>query len=165
MNKNKKQHFINREIRATEVRVAEVGVMYLNDALKSAEDQGLDLVLISPSANPPVCRIMNYEKFIYEQIKKDKHKPKTPELKEVKFSRTIGEHDISYRVKQIIDFLQKGHKVKLSMKFGNRELTYSKDGEEVLLNVIVKVEEHGVPEYMPKLEGRNMFVTVRPKSK
>lgn len=165
MNKNKKQHFINREIRATEVRVAEVGVMTLSNALKMAEEQDLDLVLMSSSANPPVCRIMNYEKFIYEQNKKDKNKPKTPDLKEVKFSRTIGDNDITYRVKQIIEFLQKGHKVKLSMRFGNRELTYSKDGEQVLLNVIVKLEEYGVAEYMPKLEGRNMFVTVRPKSK
>ncbi len=165
MNKNKKQHFINREIKATDVRVAEIGVMSLNNALKTAEEQGLDLVLISPSAHPPVCRIMNYEKFIYEQAKKDKTKPKTPDLKEVKFSRTIGDNDVTYRLKQITEFLQKGHKVKLSMRFGNRELTYAKDGEEVLLKVVMGLADYGVPEFMPKLEGRNMFIIIRPKSK
>lgn len=164
MKKNKKQHSINHEIHATEVRVGE-GIMSLQNALSFAEEQGLDLVLISPLAKPPVCRVMNYQKFIYEQTKKDKNKPKNPELKEVKFSRTIGEHDVAYRVKQIIEFLQKGHKVKLSMRFGNRELTYSKDGERVLLSVVVQLADHGVPEFMPKLEGRNMFITIKPKSK
>ena len=96
MNKQKKQHLLNREIRANEVRV-DGQVMRLSEALQEAESQNLDLVLIAPNATPPVCRIINYEKFMYEQSKKDKQKPKTLEMKEIKVGPNTGENDLAYR--------------------------------------------------------------------
>lgn len=163
MNKNKKQHLLNREIRANEVRV-DGQVMRLSEALQEAESQNLDLVLIAPNATPVVCRIINYEKFIYEQNKKDKQKPKTLEMKEIKVGPNTGENDLEYRIKHITEFLQKGHKVKITMQFRGREMAYVDNGKELLLRMIVAVEEHGIPEAMPKLEGKRMFATVRPKS-
>jgi translation initiation factor IF-3 len=163
MNKNKKQHLLNREIRANEVRV-DGRVMRLSEALQEAESQNLDLVLIAPNATPVVCRIINYEKFIYEQNKKDKQKPKTLEMKEIKVGPNTGENDLEYRIKHITEFLQKGHKVKITMQFRGREMAYVDNGKELLLRMIVAVEEHGIPEAMPKLEGKRMFATVRPKS-
>jgi translation initiation factor IF-3 len=163
MNKNKKQHLLNREIRANEVRV-DGQVMRLSEALQEAESQNLDLVLIAPNAVPPVCRIINYEKFIYEQNKKDKQKPKTLEMKEIKVGPNTGENDLEYRIKHITEFLQKGHKVKITMQFRGREMAYVDNGKELLLKMIVAVEDHGIPEAMPKLEGKRMFATVRPKS-
>jgi len=163
MNKNKKQHLLNREIRANEVRV-DGQVMRLSEALQEAESQNLDLVLIAPNATPVVCRIINYEKFIYEQNKKDKQKPKTLEMKEIKVGPNTGENDLEYRIKHITEFLQKGHKVKITMQFRGREMAYVDNGKELLLRMIVAVEEYGIPEAMPKLEGKRMFATVRPKS-
>lgn len=163
MNKNKKQHLLNREIRANEVRV-DGQVMRLSEALQEAESQNLDLVLIAPNATPVVCRIINYEKFIYEQNKKDKQKPKTLEMKEIKVGPNTGENDLEYRIKHITEFLQKGHKVKITMQFRGREMAYVDNGKELLLRMIVAVEDHGIPEAMPKLEGKRMFATVRPKS-
>jgi translation initiation factor IF-3 len=163
MNKNKKQHLLNREIRANEVRVDGL-VMRLSEALQEAESQNLDLVLIAPNAVPPVCRIINYEKFIYEQTKKDKQKPKSLEMKEIKVGPNTGENDLEYRIKHITEFLQKGHKVKITMQFRGREMAYVDNGKELLLKMIVAVEDHGIPEAMPKLEGKRMFATVRPKS-
>jgi translation initiation factor IF-3 len=163
MNKNKKQHLLNREIRANEVRV-DGQVMRLSEALQEAESQNLDLVLIAPNAVPPVCRIINYEKFIYEQNKKDKQKPKSLEMKEIKVGPNTGENDLEYRIKHITEFLQKGHKVKITMQFRGREMAYVDNGKELLLKMIVAVEDHGIPEAMPKLEGKRMFATVRPKT-
>jgi translation initiation factor IF-3 len=165
MNKyKKKQHLLNREIRATEVRVTDGGVMPFSEALKLAESQDLDLVLIGPNANPPVCRIMSYEKFLYEQMKKEKEKPKPLEMKEIKVGPNTGENDLEYRIKHMIEFLQKGHKVKISMQFRGREMAHVSNGEALILKLILAVSEHGVAEMMPKLEGKKMFVTIRPKS-
>lgn len=163
MNKQKKQHLLNKEIRANEVRV-DGQVMRLSEALQEAESQNLDLVLIAPNATPPVCKIINYEKFMYEQGKKDKQKPKTLEMKEIKVGPNTGENDLAYRIKHITEFLQKGHKVKITMQFRGREMAYVDNGKELLLRMIVAVEDHGIPEAMPKLEGKRMFATVRPKS-
>jgi translation initiation factor IF-3 len=164
MNKNKKQHLLNREIRATEVRV-DGTVMRLSEALQEAESQNLDLVLVAPNAVPPVCRIINYEKFIYEQNKKDKQKPKSLEMKEIKVGPNTGENDLEYRIKHITEFLQKGHKVKITMQFRGREMAYVDNGKELLLRMLVAVEDHGIAESMPKLEGKRMFATIRPKPK
>lgn len=163
MNKNKKQHLLNREIRVNEVRI-DGQVMRLSEALQEAESQNLDLVLIAPNATPPVCRIINYEKFIYEQNKKDKQKPKSLEMKEIKVGPNTGENDLEYRIKHITEFLQKGHKVKITMQFRGREMAYVDNGKELLLKMIVAVEDHGIAEAMPKLEGKRMFATLRPKS-
>lgn len=162
MNKKKKQHLLNREIRANEVRVAESGVIPFTEALSMAESQGMDLVLINANTTPPVCKIMNYEKFIYEQGKKPK--TKSLEMKEIKIGPNTAENDLSYRVKHMIEFLQKGHKIKLSMQFHGREMAYVDKGQALMLKTILSVEEYGVAEAMPKLEGRNMYATIRPKT-
>jgi translation initiation factor IF-3 len=163
MQKSKKQHLINKEIRGTEVRISDVGIMPLSEALTMAESQDMDLVLINPNAQPPVCKIMNYEKFLYEQSKKDK--PKVLELKEIKVGPNTSENDLTYRIKQISEFLGKGHKVKISMQFKGREMIHVTKGETLILKLLVDLEEYGVAEAMPKLEGKRMFVTIKPFKK
>lgn len=163
MNKKKKQHFINNEIRATEVRVAEHGVMSLQEALKLAASSELDLVLINDKATPPVCKIMNYEKFIYELGKKPK--PKSLEVKEIKMGPNTAENDLAYRTKHIIEFLEKGHRVKLSMRFKGREMMYVNKGMELMLKLILSVEKHGVSDALPKLEGKQIIANLKPISK
>lgn len=163
MNKKKKLHLLNEEIKEHSVRIPEVGIIKTSDALKMAIDEGLDLVLINSSASPVICKIMNYEKFIYEQNKKSK--PKTAELKEIKLGPNTSENDLDYRIKHIIDFLKKGHKVKLTMQFRGREMMHTDKGQEVMLKLILEVSEYGTPESMPKLEGKRMFSILRPKQK
>jgi translation initiation factor IF-3 len=163
MNKKKKQHLINGEIRGTEVRVTDEGVMSVSDAQRLAQSKFLDLVMINDKANPPICKIMNYEKFIYEQGKKGK--PKSLETKEIKFGPNTSDNDVEYRVKHITEFLQKGHPVKLSMRFKGREITHIDTGKELMLKVILAVEEFGMAESMPSMEGKKMFATIKPKSK
>ena len=163
MQKSKKQHLINKEIRGTEVRISDVGIMPLSEALTMAESQDMDLVLINTNAQPPVCKIMNYEKFLYEQSKKDK--PKVLELKEIKVGPNTSENDLTYRIKQISEFLGKGHKVKISMQFKGREMIHVTKGETLILKLLVDLEEYGVAEAMPKLEGKRMFVTIKPFKK
>lgn len=163
MNKNKKQHLLNQEIKANEVRVDGV-IMRFNEALAKAESEELDLVLIAPNAVPPVCKIMSYEKFIYEQNKKEKDKPKSLDMKEIKIGPNTGENDLQYRIKQINGFLEKGHKVKITMQFSGREMVYVKNGEALMLRMVLAFEDYGVAEALPKLEGKKMFVIIRPKS-
>lgn len=163
MNKNKKQHLLNKEIKAVEVRV-DGTVMRFSEALAKAEAEELDLVLIAPNATPPVCKIMSYEKFIYEQNKKEKDRPKSLEMKEIKIGPNTGENDLQYRIKQINGFLEKGHKVKITMQFSGREMVYVKNGEALMLRMILAFEDLGVAEALPKLEGKKMFVIIRPKS-
>jgi translation initiation factor IF-3 len=163
MNKNKKQHLLNKEIRAVEVRL-DGTVIKFSEALAQAESQELDLVLMAPNANPPVVKIMSYEKFIYEQNKKEKDKPKVLEMKEIKVGPNTGENDLDYRIKHMIEFLKKGHKVRITMQFRGREMTFVSNGEALLLRMIVAVEESGLPEALPKLEGKKMSVIIRPKT-
>lgn len=159
----KQQHLINREIRATEVRV-DGTIMRFTEALAQAESQELDLVLMAPNANPPVCKIMSYEKYLYELGKKEKDKPKSLEVKEIKIGPNTSENDLTYRVKHISEFLKKGHKVRITMQFKGREVTYVSNGEAMILKLVLDVEEFGVAEAMPKLEGKKMSVIIRPKS-
>lgn len=162
MNKNKKQHLINSEIKVSEVRLADHGVMSIQEAIRLANEADMDLVLLSDKSFPPVCRIMNYEKFIYEQKKKPKSK--TLDIKEIKLGPNTHENDIAYRTKHIIEFLQKGHKIKLSMQFRGREMAFVDRGQALMLKLIVSVEEYGVAESIPKMEGKRMFATIRPKN-
>jgi translation initiation factor IF-3 len=161
MDKKKKEHKLNKEITASEVRLPEEGIVTIKEALRIAESQGLDLVLINPNANPPVCRIMNYEKFIYEQNKKPKNK--VLEIKEIKLGPNTSENDLEYRIKHMIEFLKKGHKVKISLQFKGRQMQHIDIGQAQILKMIVAVEDYGIPEAMPKLEGKKMFATVKPK--
>lgn len=159
----KQQHLINREIRATEVRV-DGTIMRFTEALAQAEAQELDLVLMAPNANPPVCKIMSYEKYLYELGKKEKDKPKSLEVKEIKIGPNTSENDLTYRVKHISEFLKKGHKVRITMQFKGREVSYVSNGEAMILKLVLDVEEFGAAEAMPKLEGKKMSVIIRPKS-
>jgi translation initiation factor IF-3 len=163
MKKDKKQHKLNKEITAPQVRVGEHGILTLKEALALADAQELDLVLISETAVPPVVKIMNYEKFIYEQSKKPKNK--SLELKEIKLGPNTSENDLSYRTKHIIEFLNKGHKVKLSMQFKGRQMAFVDKGKELMLSLIVSIEDHGSAEAVPVLEGRKMICTLKPKTK
>jgi translation initiation factor IF-3 len=164
MNNKKKRHLINDEIKAGQVRLAEDGrVISLSDAKNLAASKSLDLVLINENATPPIVKIINYEKFIYEIGKKPKNK--TLELKEIKIGPNTSENDLSYRIKQINEFLGKGHKVKISMRFKGREITKLETSQKLILKMITEVSEFGAPEFLPKLEGKVFFVIIRPKTK
>lgn len=161
MNKKRREHKLNLEITHGEVRVTDEGVMTLVEALSLAESREMDLVLINEKAVPPVCRILNYEKFIYEQSKKPKNK--THDMKEIKLGPNTSENDLKYRIKHMIEFLQKGHKIKVSLQFRGRQMQHIDIGQEQILKLILAVEEYGSPEAMPKLEGKRMFCIVKPK--
>lgn len=163
----KKLHQINREIRATEVRLIVEGtapvVCSIEEALKTSQSLELDLVMINETSTPPICKVMNYEKFLYELGKKSKQK--TLDVKEIRLTPNTSDNDLGYRTTQIIDFLKKGHKVKISLKFKGREMIYLDKGKEVLLKLAVAVENAGIPETLPKLEGKQMFLLLKPKNK
>jgi translation initiation factor IF-3 len=161
---NKREHFINEEIREYSVRLPE-GIVKTTEALKMAQDSEMDLVCVNTTTTPPICKIVNYEKFLYEQKKKLKNKVKTAELKEIKLGPNTSENDVEYRIKHIIEFLDKGHKVKISMQFKGRQMNHVDKGQELLLKLILEVEEHGTAESLPKLEGKKMSVTLKPKPK
>jgi translation initiation factor IF-3 len=163
MSKNKRQHLINGEIRFSEVRVTDEGIMSIQEANKLALSRDMDLVLINDKAQPAVCRILNYEKFIYEQNKKGK--TKTLDIKEIKLSYNISQNDIEYRLKNTTEFLIKGHRIKVSMRFKGREMTYVDKGMAVMLNFILNLSENGVSEAMPKLEGKQIIGYIKPISK
>lgn len=163
---------INEEIRAREVRVnaadgEQLGIMSLRDALELAEQRHLDLVEIAPKAKPPVCRIMDYGKYVYEQQKREKEAKKRQrviDVKEVKLRIRIEEHDFDVKTKNAIRFLQGGDKVKVTIMFRGRELTHPELGEDLLNKMAEKLQEFAVVERKPKLEGRNMIMIVAPKS-
>lgn len=161
MAKSKRQHKLNTEITHKELRVTDVGIITLSEALKLANSQELDLVLINEQAQPPVCKIMNYEKFIYEQSKKPKNKGL--DVKEIKLGPNMSENDMEYRIKHTIEFLKKGHKVKISLQFRGRQMQHIGLGQEQVLKMLVAVEDFGVAEAMPKLEGKKMFCMIKPK--
>ncbi|MHC6180731.1 translation initiation factor IF-3 [Clostridium sp. JNZ X4-2] len=168
MNVINKGFVLNSDIVEKEVRVIsndgdKIGIVPLEEALKLAEEKELDLVMISPNANPPVCRVMNYGKFIYEQSKKEKEakkKQKVIDIKEVRLSPTIEEHDISIKAKNARKFLIAGDKVKVTIRFRGREAGYSFIGRKTLNNFYSKLEDISIIEKQPKLEGRNMTMTL-----
>ena len=163
---------INRQIRAKEVQLIgengeKVGVISFESALEKAEEKNLDLVLVSPNANPPVCKIMNYGKYKFEQAKKEKEakkKQKILEVKEIRVTPNIEEHDFSFKAKNARKFLEDGNKVKITVRFRGREVNNSKAGEAVLNKFIEALEEVSVVEKKPKLEGRNMFTILAKKN-
>ena len=163
---------INRQIRAKEVQLIgengeKLGVMSLNDALERAEDKNLDLVLVAPNANPVVCKIMNYGKYKFEQAKKEKEakkKQRVLEVKEIRVTPNIEEHDFGFKLKNAQKFLADGNKVRITVRFRGREINNSKAGEIVLNKFIENLEEVATVEKNPKLEGRNMFVILAKKA-
>jgi len=136
--------------------------MGISEAIKLAESQDLDLVLINEKAQPPICKMMNYEKFIYELSKKPKNKGL--DVKEIKLGPNTSTNDLEYRIKHMIEFLKKGHRVKVSLQFRGRQMQHIDIGEEQILKMLLAVEEFGSPEAMPKLEGKRMFAIVKPKA-
>ena len=165
MKKKQKErlHKLNFEIKHQNVRVGEFGIVTIDEARRIASEQELDLVLINEHSNPPVCKIMNYEKFIYQQNKNQKQK--SLDLKEVKLGPNTSENDLSYRIKHICEFLDKGHKVKLTMQFRGREMVFVSNGELLMLKLIDSISEHGLPESMPKMEGKKMQCLLKPRPK
>ena len=144
----------------------ETGIYQLRDALKKAEELGLDLVEISPTASPPVCKIMDYKKFLYEQKKKQKEmKAKAAKVvvKEIRLGPNTDEHDFEFKVKHAIKFLQEGAKVKVDVFFKGRSIIYKDKGELILLRFAEAVEEYGKVEKLPKLEGKRMIMIITPK--
>ena len=167
-----KENLINEEIRAKEVRLIDsegnqLGVVGIQEARAMAEELNLDLVNISPNAAPPVCKIMDYGKFRYEQQKKDKEarkKQKVVEVKEIRLGIFTEEHDLTTKATNAFKFLAAGDKVKISMRFRGREMGYISKGRETMLKFCEMVSEMGVIEKNPILEGRNMSMTLAPKS-
>ncbi len=140
--------------------------MNLRDALALAESQELDLVEISPNANPPVCKIIDYKKFLYEQKKKQKEiKAKTAKVvvKEIRMGPNTDEHDFNFKLKHAINFLEEGAKVKVDVFFKGRSIIYKDKGEIILLKFAKELAEYGKVERMPKLEGKRMIMIIAPK--
>lgn len=162
---------INEEIRAHEVRVIgsdgeQLGIMSGREAQQLAYEKHLDLVEIAPTAKPPVCRIMDYGKYRYEQQKREKEsrkKQKTFDIKEVKLRPGIEEHDFNVKFKNAVRFLEDGDKVKVTIMFRGRELSHPELGEVLLNKMAAQLKEMAVVERQPKLEGKNMIMIVAPK--
>ena len=163
---------INGQIRAKEVQVIsdngeKLGIMQIDKALDLAMDKKLDLVLVSPNAQVPVCKIMNYGKYKFEQAKKEKEakkKQKVAEIKEIRITPNIEEHDFGFKAKNARKFLTDGNKVKITVRFRGRELNNTKMGETVLNQFIKNLEDISVVEKNPKLEGKNMFIILAKKA-
>lgn len=163
---------VNEKIRAREVRLIDasgeqLGVKSKQEALEIAQKRELDLVLVAPNAKPPVCRIMDYGKYRYEQQKKEKEarkKQKVINLKEVRFTPGIGDHDFNTKLRNARKFIEKGDKVKASVRFRGRAITHKELGQEVLDRLAKEVEDIAAVESRPKMEGRNMFMMLTPHS-
>ena len=169
--KDSKQTQINEEIRASEVRLINengemVGIVSIDEALSKAEAADLDLVNISPNAVPPVCKILDYGKYRYEQQKKEKNAKKNQrvtEIKEIRLSASIEDHDVQVKARTAMKFLQDGDKVKVSLRFRGRERDYTQLGFDAMAKFADMVSEYGVIEKPAKMEGRRMNMFLAPK--
>ena len=163
---------INEQIRDKEVRLIgedgeQLGIMSARDAQKIAEEKKLDLVKIAPTAKPPVCRVMDYGKYRFDQAKKEKEakkKQKTVDVKELRLSPSIEEHDIQVKIKKAIEFLKNGNKVKISIRFRGREIGHSQGGVSILENFAKQVAEVGSIDKEPKMEGKSLVMFLAPKN-
>jgi translation initiation factor IF-3 len=161
---------VNDKIRAPEIRLIgadgeNVGVVSPSRAMQMAEDAGLDLVEISPNANPPVCKIMDFGKFKYEQQKREseaRKKQKTIEIKEIKFRPNTDTNDYDVKMRNVYKFLEQGDKVKITLRFRGREMAHQNLGRELLERVAEDTKEHGRVENFPKMEGRQMVMVIGP---
>jgi len=162
---------INRQIRAREVFVIDAdgvqkGVMNVFAAIELSEQAGLDLVEVSPNADPPVCKIIDYQKYLYQLKKKQKElKAKTVKVvvKEIRFGPQTDEHDYNFKLKHAINFLEEGSKVKAFVFFKGRSILYKEQGEILLLRFANELEEYGKVDQLPKLEGKRMIMFISPK--
>ena len=163
---------INGQIKAKEVQLIsdngeKLGMLPIARALEIAEEKKLDLVLVSPNAQVPVCKIMNYGKYKFEQAKKEKEakkKQKIQETKELRITPNIEEHDFGFKAKNAKKFIEDGNKVKITVRFRGRELNNVKMGENVLNDFAKELEDVAVVEKAPKLEGKNMFIILAKKA-
>lgn len=165
-------NLINEEIRAREVRLVgdnvEPGIYSIHDALHKAEELELDLVEISPNAEPPVCKILDYQKYLYQQKKKAKEiKAKATKvvIKEIRFGPQTDDHDYNFKLKHAMGFLQEGSKVKAYVFFKGRSILFKEQGEVLLLRFANDLEDYGKVEQMPILEGKRMTIMLSPKKK
>ena len=165
------EHKTNHMIRVPQVRLVgenvEAGVYDTQVAQRMAQDLGLDLVEISPQADPPVCKIIDYNKFLYEKKKKEKEmkaKSKVSEVKEIRFTPNTDEHDFDFKSKHAENFLKDGNKVKAYVQFKGRAIMFKERGELLLLKFAERLVQVGTLESMPKLEGKRMFAIFAPKS-
>lgn len=162
---------INLRIRAKEIRVIgengeQLGVLTVPEALQKAEEAGLDLVEVAPTAAPPVCRIIDYSKYKYEQEKKEKEakkKQKVVHIKEIRLGPKIGEHDYQFKLRNLEDFLKRGDKVKVTMMFRGREMAHMDLGRKLLDRLASEISSIGEIEETPRLEGRIISMVVRAK--
>ena len=166
----KTEEFINERIDVPMVRVVgegmEPAIMNTKEALRRAYDQGLDLVMISPQANPPVCKIIEYQKFLYEQKKREKERKANSTkivIKEIRLSPQTDDHDFEFKLNHAIRFLKEGNKVKVDVFFRGRSIVYKEQGEQQLLKFAEALLEYGKPEQMPRLEGKRMLMIIAPK--
>ena len=166
------EHQINEQIRDSSIRVVseegeQLGIMSAREAMNIAEEKGLDLVKISPNAQPPVCKIMDYGKFRFEQSKKQKEAKKNQHIitiKEMRLSTNIDKHDLDVKAKSVSKFLQAGDKVKISLRFRGRQMTHTDLGREVMEEFFSMVKDDAVMEKGTKMEGRSMFMILAPKN-
>ncbi|MDE7153639.1 MAG: translation initiation factor IF-3 [Muribaculaceae bacterium] len=163
---------INERIRAREVRLVgdnvETGIYTIQEALRIADEQGMDLIEISPTAQPPVCKVLDYQKFLYQQKKRQKEqKAKATKVvvKEIRFGPQTDDHDYNFKLKHAISFLQEGSKVKAYVFFKGRSILFKEQGEVLLLRFANDLEEYGKVEQMPLLEGKRMIIMLSPKKK
>ncbi|MBO4826865.1 MAG: translation initiation factor IF-3 [Prevotella sp.] len=163
------QYRVNEQIRVREVRIVGDGgstVVPTRQALDMARQQGVDLVEISPNANPPVCRIIDYSKFLYQQKKRAKElkqKQVRQEVKEIRFGPQTDDHDYNFKLKHAKEFLEEGNKVRAYVFFRGRSILFKEQGEVLLLRFANDLEEYGKVESMPSLEGKKMFLYLSPK--
>lgn len=162
---------INEEIKNKEVRLVDsdgsmIGIVGIEEAKKVANEKDLDLVQIAPQAKPPVCKVMDYGKYIFEIAKKEKESKKAQKVtnvKEVRLSPSIEDHDFNFKVKKALKFLKSGDRVKVSVRFKGREIAYSSLGQNVLNKFSQACEEVGTVDKKPKLDGRSMVMFLHPK--
>lgn len=170
----KKEDFnkINKQITSREVRLVgdnvDTDIYETYTALSMARELGLDLIEINPNTTPPICKIEDYKKYLYDKKKKQrdlekKNKQNQSELKELRFTPNTDEHDFNFKMNHAINFLKKGDKVKTYVFFKGREISYKDKGEIMLLKLADKLSDIGVVESMPKLEGNKMYMTIKPK--
>ncbi len=164
------EHLINERIDVPMVRVVGEGmeptIMNTKEALRRAYEDGLDLVMISPQANPPVCQIIEYQKFLYEQKKREKERKANSQkivIKEIRLSPQTDDHDFEFKLNHAIRFLKEGNKVKVDVFFRGRSIVYKEQGEQQLLKFAEALLEYGKPEQMPRLEGKRMLMVIAPK--
>jgi len=156
---------MSRELRVIGVDGSQLGILSKQGALDMAREAGLSLVEISPNASPPVVKIMDYGKFLFEQKKKNKKQQRAPKLKEITMRHVTEEADYKVKLRNLVSFLEKGYKVKVTIRFRGREITHQELGLKLLNRIKDDLKEYGTPDQMPKMEGRQMVMLVSPLRK